>query len=53
MARMGRPEEIAGAVLFLVSDLSGYVTGEEILVDGGARARLPVPLGTRRTHTAG
>lgn len=35
MGRRGTPEEQAGAVLFFLSDLSGYVTGQTLLVDGG------------------
>ena len=35
MGRRGTPEEQAGAILFLLSDLSGYVTGQTVLVDGG------------------
>lgn len=34
--RLGEPEDIAGAALFLVSDLASWITGQTIVVDGGA-----------------
>ncbi len=35
MGRRGRPEEQASAVMFLLSDMSSYITGQTLLVDGG------------------
>ena len=36
MKRMGTAEEVASLVLFLLSDDSGYITGAEVAIDGGA-----------------
>jgi 3alpha(or 20beta)-hydroxysteroid dehydrogenase len=36
MKRMGTAEEVARLVLFLLSDESGYITGAEVAIDGGA-----------------
>lgn len=33
--KMGRPEDLMGAVTFLLSDAAGYVTGADLRVDGG------------------
>lgn len=38
MDRMARPEEVAGAVVYLCSSAASYVTGSELVIDGGLNA---------------
>jgi 3-oxoacyl-[acyl-carrier protein] reductase len=44
MGRPGEPEEVADAVVFLASPRSSYITGQSLVIDGGATAVGPFPL---------
>jgi NAD(P)-dependent dehydrogenase (short-subunit alcohol dehydrogenase family) len=50
--RLGRPRDISNAVLFLASELSAYITGQVLSVDGGILAHLPT-VATMRAMQAG
>jgi len=41
LGRMGEAEEIAGPLVFLVSDLASFITGQTLIVDGGTHAAFP------------
>ncbi len=37
--KVGKPQDISNASLFLLSDQAGYITGTELIVDGGLTAK--------------
>ena len=48
LARMGLADEIAAAVEFLCSDAASFVTGSDLLVDGGSTAQVRESLAASR-----
>ncbi len=44
LRRVAQTSDIAAALLFLMSDLSGYVNGQTLVVDGGVTAKFPFPM---------
>lgn len=44
LRRVALPEDIAAALLYFASDLSSYVTGQTLVVDGGVSAKFPYPM---------
>jgi NAD(P)-dependent dehydrogenase (short-subunit alcohol dehydrogenase family) len=43
MARLGKPEEIAGLITYLAADAPGFLTGSTLFIDGGQTAVAPLP----------
>jgi NAD(P)-dependent dehydrogenase (short-subunit alcohol dehydrogenase family) len=44
IGRVALPSDIAGALLFLCSDLASYVSGQTVVVDGGVGVKFPYPM---------
>lgn len=41
--RLGTPEDVANTVFWLASTEASFITGQEIICDGGRLAKLPLP----------
>jgi 3-oxoacyl-[acyl-carrier protein] reductase len=52
MGRAGTPDEVANAAIFLASPLSSYISGQTLIVDGGATAVGPFPVEKTRGEGA-
>jgi 3-oxoacyl-[acyl-carrier protein] reductase len=50
LGRIGEPDDVARAVLWLVSDEAAWVTGADLLVDGGTRVRAAAGTGPNAVH---
>src|SRR5581483_485265 len=44
LRRIAEPSDIASGILFLTSDLSGFITGQTLVIDGGVGAKFPYPM---------
>ena len=50
MRKLGKPEDIANAVVFLSSDEAAFITGHALVVDGGLTIQLQEDFGVRQAN---